>query len=425
MKTHMEMHQPKTGIQDSQPQNAPNEVQGERTVSIIGAGVMGRGIAAACLRAGISVRISDLSFAAAKEAVDQIVTDCDSRARQYPRLVDPATRPLISLATEDEEVADADLIIEAVPEDFALKTAILARIEPHLQSGSIMASNSSSLSITRLSAALQAPGQFCGMHFCHPVNERPLVEVVHTHATTNHTIRRAAAFATSLRLAPILIRDSPGFLLNRLLLPYMNEAVELLLDGAAVEFLDEVALDFGMPVGPFALYDEFGIDVALAVGRTLYQAYPNRIVPSELIIRMYKSGRLGRKCGQGFYSDPWARSDRQLSPEVRLLVADRWRGGEPPAPDTVRHRLILPMLLEATRAIEEQLVDDPAIIDNLLRDGLGMTQRYPGLFAWARSVGSQRILQWLEPLEHLGERFKPTETILSGFGDTEKHRTAV
>ncbi len=385
---------------------------------------MGRGIAAAALRAGMIVRVSDSCNSAATAAVEHILTSRESYAKQHPRFVDPIAGPLITVATDDADVANADLIIEAVPENLALKTAILSRIEPHLRSGTIIASNSSSLSIAQLSTALLAPGRFCGMHFCHPVSERPLVEIVYTHATEPDTIRRATAFATALRMAPLVMRDSPGFLLNRLLVPFLNEAIELLLDGAAVEALDEAALEFGMPAGPLALFDEFGMDVALAVGRSLYQAFPNRIVPSELIIRMYKSGRLGRKCGHGFYSTPWATGDRQVSPEVRQLIADRLRGSKRPDSDAIRHRLILPMLLEATRALEEQLVDNPEAIDKALHDGLGLTPRYSGLFGWARSVGSGRILQWLAPLQHLGNRFEPTDTLLTGAWDAEQHRTA-
>lgn len=420
----MEIHQLKRDIPDFRSSISQRDFHCDQVVSIIGAGVMGRGIAAASVRAGIPVRISDSNISAAKEAVENILSCRELPANQHPRLVDPTAAPLISVATDDVEVADADLIIEAVPENLALKTAILSRIEPQLRSGTIIASNSSSLSIAQLSAALQAPGRFCGMHFCHPVSERPLVEIVHTHTTNPETIRRATAFATTLRMAPLVIRDSPGFLLNRLLVPFLNEAIELLLDGVAVEVLDEAALDFGMPAGPLALFDEFGIDVALAVGRTLYREFPNRIVPSELIIRMYKSGRLGRKCGHGFYSTPWATGDRQVSPEVRQLIADRLRGGEPLDPDAIRHRLILPMLLEAIRALEEQLVDHPATIDKALHDGLGLTPCYSGLFGWARSVGSGRILQWLAPLQHLGNRFEPPGSLLTVTRDSEQHRAA-
>ncbi|MBL8819800.1 MAG: 3-hydroxyacyl-CoA dehydrogenase family protein [Planctomyces sp.] len=408
----MEMHQPKPEIQDSRPSNSSESLHSQGTVSIIGAGVMGRGIAAACVRAGISVRISDSNFAAAKEAVAQIVTACDSRASQYPRFVDPAARPLISLATDDEEIADADLIIEAVPEDFALKTAILARIEPHLRSGTIMASNSSSLSIAQLSAALQAPGRFCGMHFCHPVIERPLVEVIHTDLTSRETLRQVCAFATSLRMIPAVMRDSPGFLLNRLLVPYLNETLELLLDGADIEEIDRAATAFGMPQGPLALFDEFGLDVAIAVGRSLYRAFPERIVPSELLIAMYKSGRLGRKSGGGFYQTQCDASAGRLDPHIMDLIRERRRGENSLSENAITRRLFLPFLLEATRTLQESLVACPLVVDAVLRSGLGMSGSGSGIFAWANSIGARTLVQWLQPLHALGNRFEPTSLLL-------------
>ncbi|MBL8811014.1 MAG: 3-hydroxyacyl-CoA dehydrogenase family protein, partial [Planctomycetaceae bacterium] len=206
-----------------------------QTVSIIGAGVMGREIAAAAARAGMTVRLSDSNLAVAADAVQQILSLHESRVGQHLRLVEPGAGPEISVATDDTEIADADLVIEAVTENLAIKSAILSRIEPQLRSGAIFASNSSSLSLTQLSKVLQTPGRFCGLHFCHPVSERPLVEVIYTDTTTSDTLNRVNAFATSLRMAPIIIRDSPGFLLNRLLVPYLNEALELLLEGADIE----------------------------------------------------------------------------------------------------------------------------------------------------------------------------------------------
>jgi 3-hydroxyacyl-CoA dehydrogenase len=305
--------------------NSSQRFTTSQTVSIIGAGVMGRGIAAAAVRAGMTVRLSDSNIVAAEDAVQQILTQHESRAGQHLRLVDPTADPIISVATDDSEIANADLIIEAVTENYAIKSAILSRIEPHLRSGAIMASNSSSLSLTQISKSLQQPGRFCGLHFCHPVSERLLVEVVYTDTTTSDTLNRAKAFATSLRMAPIVVRDSPGFLLNRLLVPYLNETLELLLDGADIESLDRAAADFGMPQGPLASFDEFGIDVAIAVGRSLYQAFPERIVPSELLIAMYKSGRLGRKSGGGFYQTQADARVGRVDPKV--LGAD---SGTPP-----------------------------------------------------------------------------------------------
>jgi 3-hydroxyacyl-CoA dehydrogenase len=383
------------------------------TVSIIGAGVMGRGIAAAAVRAGMTVRLSDSNIVAAEDAVQQILTQHESRAGQYLRLVDPTADPIISVATDDSEIANADLIIEAVTENYAIKSAILSRIEPHLRSGAIMASNSSSLSLTQFSKSLQQPGRFCGLHFCHPVSERLLVEVVYTDTTTSETLNRARAFATSLRMAPIVVRDSPGFLLNRLLVPYLNEALELLLDGADIDSLDRAAAGFGMPLGPLTLFDEFGVDVAIAVGRSLYQAFPERIVPSELLIAMYKSGRLGRKSGGGFYSTQADANAGQVDRKVQELIQERRRSQTSLPDDIVRLRLFLPMLLEATRAVEESLMDRPSTIDAALRNGLGMCRPDCGIFSWANAIGAARLLNCLQPLQTMGQRFEPTQLLLN------------
>jgi 3-hydroxyacyl-CoA dehydrogenase len=182
-----------------------------QTVSIIGAGVMGRGIAAAAVRAGMTVRLSDSSIVAAEDAVQQILTKHESRAGLHLRLVDPTADPIISVATDDSEIANADLIIEAVTENYSIKSAILSRIEPHLRSGAIIASNSSSLSLTQFSKSLQQPGRFCGLHFCHPVSERLLVEVVYTDTTTADTLNRAKHLRRPSEWLRLLFVTVPDF----------------------------------------------------------------------------------------------------------------------------------------------------------------------------------------------------------------------
>ena len=262
--------------------------------------------------------------------------------------------------------------------------------------------------MTQLSEALRNPGRFCGFHFCHPVSERPLVEIVHTEATTSDTLRRAKAFAASLRTVPIVIRDSPGFLLNRLLVPYLNETLELLQDGADIPSLDRAAADFGMPHGPLASFDEFGIDVAIAVGRSLYRAFPERIVPSELLIAMYKSGRLGRKSGSGFYRTQQDAAAGRVDPHVLDMIRERLRTDNRPSDEEIRRRLFLPMLLEATRVLQESLVNSSLIIDTALRNGLGMVRPDCGIFAWADPIGAKTLIDWLQPLQKLGQRFETT-----------------
>ncbi|HIE96706.1 MAG TPA: 3-hydroxyacyl-CoA dehydrogenase [Planctomycetes bacterium] len=370
-----------------------------RSVGIIGAGVMGRGIAEVSARAGLRVKLLDQDPAVAASAVQTIKSVAPRAAA-------------VSVALNEEEISAADLIIEAVPEDLAIKTEILSRLDSHLGQQTIVASNTSSLSIAQLGAALKDPSRFCGLHFCLPVVQRPLVEVIRAGATDSTTMDRAVGFTISVGLSPIIVPDSPGFLLNRLLVSYMNEALELVLDGATVESLDRVARDFGMPIGPLALFDEIGMDVAMAVGQSLLRAFPERIVPSELLVAMYKSGRRGRKSCGGFYLSREDAVHGRLDPVVVELIQERRRNCARPADSAVMQRLFLPMLLEATRTLQESLVTSPMIIDTALRDGLGMTRSYAGLFGWADRIGAATIMEWLRPLQSLGKRFEPTPQVV-------------
>ena len=384
-----------------------------RTVSIIGAGVMGRGIALVNLRAGLRVLISDINRELAVNSVTQILQEL--RASPYPitPLTDQSEPPAITVVFDDSEIATADLILETITENIDIKSSLFTRIEPYLCSHSIVVTNSSSIPITRLAASLKDPSRFCGLHFCHPVSERRLVELVPGALTDFGVLSRVSQYATEIGMAPIVVRDGPGFLLNRILTPYLNEALELLLEGVSVEALDQSALEFGMPLGPLAHLDEFGIDVALAVGRTLYFAFPDRIAPSELLIAVYKSGRWGRKSGTGFYEASPDGNHRRLAPGINQMISERQRSDQRFTSCEITQRLFLPMLLEATRVLEEGLVESPIIVDTALRNGLGMTGSHDGLFHWADSIGSATILEWLKPLRSLGRRFEPTQRLLT------------
>jgi len=374
------------------------------SVGIIGAGVMGRGIAEACVRVGLNVILTDASVSVAESAVQ--------RLREFTN--NPAE---VKLACSDADFTEVDLLIEAAPEDEKLKAAILSRIEQCLSKGAIIATNTSSLSLSQLSGSFVNATRFCGLHFCHPVSERRLVEVVAAEKTSADTLARAQWFVTQIGKSPVVVRDSPGFVLNRLLVPYLNEALELLLHGASVESLDRAAADFGMPLRPLGLFDEFGVDVALAVGRSLYRVWPDRIVPAELLIAMYKSRRLGRKCGGGFYRSTADARRGELDPAVVELIQQRQRSDEIVPDDVVKHRLFLPMFFEATRIVEEGLVADGATIDVVLRDGLGLTRHDAGIFAWADAIGYRNLAEWLDDFRPLGERFTPTQTFQNGAGN--------
>lgn len=357
---------------------------------------MGRGIAEACLQADLSVILHDVDAGLA----DRVAADAGAASGQ------------IRVAATDSQLVDADLVIEAVPENLALKTQLLTQLDATLNGNTILASNSSSLSMTQLASGLQQPSRFCGLHFCHPVQQRPLVEVIGAESTDPDTLEDAFRFAQALGMTPIVVPDSPGFLLNRLLVPFLNEALELLLDGADVRSLDQAAENFGMPQGPLALFDDFGVDVALAVGRSLYIAFPDRISPTEMLIAMYKSKRLGRKSGGGFYRTQQDAAAGKVDPEVLQLIRERRRTEHTLSDDYVQQRLFLPMLLEATRILEDELVDNGGIVDKALQDGLGMTAAYSGLFGWADQIGAAALLQWLQPLISMGGRFQPTDLLI-------------
>lgn len=372
-----------------------------RSVAIIGAGAMGRGIARVSLQAGIRVRFADVDDAAAQSAVEELL------AAPLPRLLtDSPDDPPVSVIRADHQFGSVDLVIEAVAEDRRIKTDVLSRVEQQMRADALLATNTSSLPITELAKCLQRPDRFCGLHFCYPVEQRPLVEIVGADTTAAETLQEAEKFATTIGMSPVTVGDAPGFLLNRLLVPYLNEALELVLENADLDELEAAALRFGFPKGPLAQLDDFGLDVALNVGRTLYQSFPDRIGPSEMLIAMYKAGRLGRKTGHGFQIDDGVASSTVV-PAVVDIINRRARATRVSSSD-IERRLLLPMLLEATRALEESLVDRSSVVDRVLRDGLGMTDRYRGLFGWADAVGVRQIIQWLEPLQSLGPRFEPT-----------------
>ncbi|MCA9110220.1 MAG: hypothetical protein KDA52_09750 [Planctomycetaceae bacterium] len=380
-------------------------------MSVIGAGVMGRAIAACSVRKGFRVQIFDSNPDAAANAVCEFTSSSPSEHSSGPHFASPLHSDALTVATSFRELADADLVIEAVPENPAIKCQVLSELALSLNDRTIVASNTSSIPLSELIRTIPAPARFCGLHFCHPVAERPLVEVIATDATSAETCERAVAFAHAIGKSPVIVRDGPGFVLNRILSPYLTESMELVLEGVDIELLDRAAHEFGMPCGPLRLIDEFGIDVCLAVGATLLRAYPDRFIPSELLIALYKTGRRGSKSGGGFYDDD------QIAPCVRDIISKRSRPSPQTTIDEVHQHLFLPMFLEATRVLEEQAVESPETIDRILQDGLGMTANYRGLFGWAEAQGSGTLLSWLSALQSLGDRYAPTPLLL---GMTDK-----
>jgi 3-hydroxyacyl-CoA dehydrogenase/enoyl-CoA hydratase/carnithine racemase len=389
-----------------------------RAAAVVGAGIMGAGIAASHLRAAVPVTLVDVNAqtlaASVPGILDEAAWDRASKRSDPARAL--ALAGALRTATQMAAIAGVDLVIESVTERPDVKTAVLADIERIVGSATVIATNTSTNPIARLAEALANPARFCGLHFFNPVRRMTLVEVVRGPATSDATVATAVALAKRLGKCPIVVRDSPGFLVNRVLMPYLHEATELVREGVEPARIDRVARGFGMPMGPIELYDMIGLDTAFYAGLVLSAAYGDRIEASPLIPALVKSGRLGRKTGSGFYRYSGADQKARITgvdPDGRAVL-DRYAVAPRQTTDrTLADRLLLPMLLEAVRALDEGIVRDPADIDLAVIHALGFPPFRGGLLAWADTLGPAEVLRRLEPLADLGPRMIPTERLVA------------
>jgi 3-hydroxyacyl-CoA dehydrogenase/enoyl-CoA hydratase/3-hydroxybutyryl-CoA epimerase/3-hydroxyacyl-CoA dehydrogenase/enoyl-CoA hydratase/3-hydroxybutyryl-CoA epimerase/enoyl-CoA isomerase len=376
---------------------------------------MGQGIAAANVRRRILTAIMDSSQAALERGLKGVLNEVSYNKQikgpDAQRVVEFA--PLVNGTLSDIELCHSDIIVEAIFENREAKQHLFARLEPLMRDDAILASNTSTIPISRLADGLERPERFCGLHFFNPVRQMPLVEVIRGKKTSDSTIATAVAYARKLGKSPIVMNDGPGFLVNRLLLPYMNEAVLLLCEGADLQKIEKAAKSFGMPMGPFTLYDVVGLDVAVHAGHTMVEAYPNRVVPAQLLQQLVDRGRIGQKAGKGFFDYGPAKAGKPPrgvdSPEVARLV-EECRAGKTQkfSSDEITDRLFLPMLLEATRVLEDGIVGDVRDVDLGLILGIGFPPFKGGLFFWADTIGPGKIVEKLKQYTPLGKRFEPT-----------------
>ena len=319
---------------------------------------------------------------------------------------------LLSTSTSPAILGESDLVVEAITENEEAKVATYRGLAGVLKPGVILASNTSTISITRLAEAAPDPGRFVGLHFFNPVDRMELVEVIRGARTTDETVASVVTLARQVRKTPIVVKDCPGFLVNRVLLPYMNEALTLLREGVPMDAIDEAATRFGMPMGPIALHDLIGIDTAAFAGKVMLDAYPDRTVPTRLLLDMVKAGRLGQKSGSGFRKHSGKKVE--ADPSLEAVLGPHRLDERPQSFEVITDRLFLSMFLEATRVLEEGIVREPADADMGLILGIGFPPFRGGILRWADSVGHEEILRRLEPLRPLGKRFEPTASLLSG-----------
>lgn len=380
--------------------------------AILGAGVMGGGIAWLFSYNGRSVRVKDVSW----EAVGKAFAEAADYYGQLVKLRKMQPREVtlnmhrITGTVDYSGFGDADVLVEAIVEKMAAKKAVLAEVEKFVSPETVICSNTSALSITEMATVLQHPTRFVGMHFFNPVNRMPLVEVIAGEESSDETVATVVALAHELKKTPVVVKDSPGFLVNRILIPYLNEAGLLLQEGVDFERIDKLVEGFGMPMGPFTLADETGIDVGYKVIQELEAAFSPRLRAAPVLERFIKAGLLGRKSGGGFYLHHG--KQRKANPEaVKLLQG--FRQNEVSDEDIV-DRLILTMLNEAAMCLQEGVVVRVDYLDMALITGIGFPPFRGGLLRYADERGISEVVKRLQALQSsCGERFSPCHRLLS------------
>lgn len=296
-------------------------------VTVIGAGVMGSGIAHWLASRGLRVLLQDISTESLARGLGRIRDLCVEgvKRRSITRREMRETLDLLTLECGRVPLSHQQMVIEAATEDLVLKKKIFADLAARSGPDTILATNTSALSVSELAASVPQPERVVGLHFFNPVHRMPLVEIITTRHTSKDVIATTVSFVQKLGKVPVVVNDSPGFIVNRILVPYLMEAVHLHESGVPAELIDEAMLDYGMPMGPVRLLDEIGLDVAAHVGRTLESAFPGRFPRATMIHTLIEAGRLGRKTGEGFYKHPlpptrrmpWTEADRRLMERVR------------------------------------------------------------------------------------------------------------
>ena len=363
-------------------------------VHVIGAGIMGGDIAAWCALRGLDVTLQDRT----KNDIDSALKRASKLFQK--RIRNPEDRKSATSRLKSDingkGIALADFIIEAIFEDLDEKKKLYQTIQRNMKEDAILATNTSSIKLENLRVDLKKPTHFIGLHFFNPVSQLPLVEIIKCMDTDDETIHSAFSFVTKIKKLPLCCLSSPGFVVNRILSPYMTEAMILHKENVALKSIDNAAVNFGMPVGPVELVDNVGLDIAHSVSGILGEAFNKE--ESFSLEPMIKNKKLGRKTGEGFYK--WEKN-RPIKPKP---TADQQKN----IPEDITDRLILPMVNEAIACLYEKIVDDSNLLDAGVIFGTGFAPFRGGPIQYARNRGINTTIEALESLEKkYGPRFKP------------------
>ncbi|HCM42549.1 MAG TPA: hypothetical protein DIS66_04475 [Candidatus Omnitrophica bacterium] len=389
-----------------------------KKVGVIGAGVMGGGIAHLVSSKNIPVRVKDIDTKALGGALKEAYGLFKASLKRRKLKPHDMTRQmnLISTGLTYDGIKNADVVIEAVVENLDIKKKVFKELASVVGQNTILASNTSSLPVTQMAAGCENPSRVVGLHFFNPVNRMPLVEVIRAEQTSDETLDKTIAFSRKLGKTVIVTEDKPGFLVNRLLLPYLNEAALLMEEGLDPEAIDRIATQFGMPMGPVELVDQVGIDVGYKVAHILQDAFGERMKVASILESAYQKKLLGKKGGKGFYL--YDKDKKYRNPEIPFTA----KSGI--SDEIALKRMMYIMVNEAARCLEEKVIDSAETVDVGMIFGTGFPPFRGGLMDYADTVGLASIVEDLQAFEkQYGSRFVPCKLLTDLASQNNKFRS--
>jgi len=403
------------------------EKQADRRVeraAVLGAGIMGGGIAYQSAYKGVPIRMKDIN----QEGLDlglseagKLLSKRVNRGRMTPEKMAGVLNSIDPVLSY-EGFEDVDIVVEAVVENARVKHSVLAEVEQSVTEDTVLTSNTSTISITSLAESLQRPQNFCGMHFFNPVHAMPLVEVIRGEKSSDNAIARTVAYARQIGKKPVVVKDCPGFLVNRVLFPYFDGFSKLVRDGADFQAVDKVMQRWGWPMGPAYLMDVVGIDTGVHAAGVMAEGFPDRMqldfkTATEV---MYENDRYGQKNGKGFYdhgSDKRGKPKKEATDTAYELIAQVAGERQEFEADDIVMRMMLPMATEMARCLEDDIVGTPAEADMALIYGLGFPPFRGGIFRWIDSVGLDRIAEASKKFSELGKTYELTDGMRARLAD--------
>ena len=377
---------------------------------VLGNGVMGKGIIYLFSKYLKDVRIKLRDLSQAHEILKDVAKIYDYSIKSRSMTKNQVDFKLNKISYTDKFIGfkNFDFVIEAIIEDEKTKKETYKELENVIGENTIIATNTSSISIEKLSDEIKNKENFLGVHFFNPVNLMPLVEVIPTKHTSKQSINKVCEMLINSGKTPIIVGDCAGFIVNRILLPYLNEAAFILEQGSKIERIDSIIKDFGMPMGPFTLADTVGIDIGYKVANILNEAYKDRMPIASIIEKMYEKNLLGVKTKEGFYE--YTGRDKYPNSHVTSMLENNGRIFED---EEIVQRCLYIMINEASRCLEENIVTEASVIDFAMITGTGFPAYKGGLLSYANEIGLKNILESLRKFEKdYGERFKPSNLLV-------------